>query len=124
MFKIMMLFTFCTLGIGRVFATSTDSCFQLKYHEDTYQVRITQTSEQNYTLKLDGVSGLSLDVQCVGAEEPLVCQGDDDSANFKLSLKTKKVEVNHLTFGEPDSATKSFLFLKKPGSFELGKCAQ
>ncbi len=120
MFKLILVLTLMT----KAYASSSIGCFELKSKDDAYKVQVEREGEQKVTLKLLSESALTLEASCMGKPEELKCLGDDDSASFTLDLSSKKVEVNHLTFGEPDSATKSFLFLKQAATFKITPCDQ
>lgn len=123
MFKLARIFTFY-LSIFTPLLVSADSkCFDLKYRDEVTRIVIERDTEASLELKLQGKEKLSLEVQCLGKGEELKCLGDDDSASFTINFIANKIEVDHLTFGEPDTATKSFIFLKKAGEFELKTCS-
>ncbi len=123
MLKIIKILLLSLLILSPLMGKAQTKCFELKYRKDSLQVVIEREPEQGLTLKLQSKPQLSLQVQCLGKGQDLKCLGDDDSGSFQINFETNKIEVNHLTFGEPDSATKSFLFLKKPGVFDLKTCA-
>lgn len=123
MFGVAKTLIFCSLALIPLLARADSKCFDLKYKDEVTRIVIERGAEASLELKLQEKEKLSLEVQCPGKGDELKCLGDDDSASFTINFIASKIEVDHLTFGEPDTATKSFIFLKKAGEFDLKTCS-
>jgi len=119
------LFILILYSLGSLaFAGPQKHCFEISDKIGKKTISVEEKKDSFYTLKIIGATGMELDVFCSKKEkeDELNCSGDDDSAQFKMNLKTLKIKVSHMTFGEPDSETKTFGFQDDAKSFSLSSC--